>query len=148
MADALRIAPAASDAEIEACFPVMRELRPPLADAPSFLAQVRRQAEHGYRLLALWRGAGMGQVVACAGYRVSENLIRGRHLYVDDLVTTAAERSRRHGDALFDALLAEARRQDCRWFVLDSGLENGAAHRFYFRRRMTLAAFRFALPLD
>jgi GNAT superfamily N-acetyltransferase len=142
---ALRIAPAATDAEIAACFPVMQQLRPPLADAASFTAQVHRQAAHGYRLLALWRG---DQVVACAGYRVSENLIRGRHLYVDDLVAIADERSRGHGDRLFDALLAEARRQDCRWFLLDSGLDNGPAHRFYFRRRMTVAAFRFALPLD
>jgi ribosomal protein S18 acetylase RimI-like enzyme len=79
---------------------------------------------------------------------VSENLVRGRHLYVDDLVTDAAARSRGHGDALFDALVAEARRQGCAWLVLDSGLENGAAHRFYFRRRLTVAAFRFALLLD
>jgi GNAT superfamily N-acetyltransferase len=145
MTDALRVAPADSDAEIAACFPVMRELRPPLADAPSFVAQVKRQAEHGYRLLALWRG---GHVVACAGYRVSENLVRGRHLYVDDLVTTASERSQGHGDRLFDALVAETRRAGCRWLVLDSGLDNGAAHRFYFRRRLTVAAFRFALPID
>jgi len=145
MTEALRIAPAESDAEIAACFPAMRELRPPLADAPSFIAQVGRQAAHGYRLLALWRG---GAVVACAGYRVSENLIRGRHLYVDDLVTTASERSCGHGDRLFDALVAAARAADCRWLVLDSGLDNGAAHRFYFRRRLTVAAFRFALPLD
>jgi len=145
MSDTLRVAPAESDAAIAACFPIMRELRPLLADAPSFVAQVKRQATHGYRLLALWRGEA---VVACAGWRVSENLIRGRHLYVDDLVTTASERSQRHGDRLFDALVAEARRADCRWLVLDSGLENGAAHRFYFRRRLSIAAFRFALPLD
>jgi ribosomal protein S18 acetylase RimI-like enzyme len=141
----LRLAPAETDQALAACFGLMRQLRPQLADAASFTAQVRRQAAHGYRVLALWDGE---RAVACAGYRVSENLIRGRHMYVDDLVTDAAARSHGHGDALFDALVAEARRQDCRCLVLDSGLDNGAAHRFYFRRRLTIAAFRFALPLD
>jgi ribosomal protein S18 acetylase RimI-like enzyme len=141
----LRIAPAETDTELAACFAVMRQLRPQIADAASFVAQVRRQAAHGYRVLALWDDT---RAVACAGYRVSENLIRGVHMYVDDLVTDAAARSRGHGDRLFDALVAEARRQGCRCLLLDSGLENGAAHRFYFGRRLTIAAFRFALLLD
>jgi len=141
----MRVAPAETDEALAACFAVMRQLRPHLGDAARFVAQARRQATHGYRVLALWDGE---RAVACAGYRVSENLIRGRHLYVDDLVTDAAARSQGHGDRLFDALLAEARRQDCTCLVLDSGLANGAAHRFYFRRRLTMAAFHFTLPLD
>jgi ribosomal protein S18 acetylase RimI-like enzyme len=140
-----RIAPASSDAEILACFAVMKQLRPQLADAPSFLAQVRRQAQQGYRLTAIWDG---DRAVACAGWRLTENLIRGRFLYVDDLVTDAAARSTGLGDRLFDALVAEARAQACRAFVLDSGVTNGAAHRFYFRKRMTASALHFTLLLD
>jgi ribosomal protein S18 acetylase RimI-like enzyme len=139
------VAHAETDAALAACFGVMQQLRPKLLDAARFVAQVRRQAAQGYRVLALWDD---GRAVACAGYRVTENLIRGRFMYVDDLVTDAAERSRRHGDRLFDALIAEARRQGCRSLVLDSGVDNGAAHRFYFRRRMTVTALHFALPLD
>jgi len=141
----MTIAHAETDAALAACFAVMQQLRPKLADRASFVAQVRRQAAQGYRVLALWAGE---RPVACAGYRVTENLIRGRFMYVDDLVTDAAERSRRHGDRLFDELVAEARRQQCRSLVLDSGIDNGAAHRFYFRRRMTVTALHFALPLD
>jgi ribosomal protein S18 acetylase RimI-like enzyme len=140
-----RIAPAESEAEIAACFPVMRELRPHLTDPAGFVAQVRRQAADGYRLLAIWSD---GRVVACAGYRVSENTVRGRNLYVDDLVTASAARSSGHGDRLFDALVAAARAQGCRALVLDSGVQNGAAHRFYFRKRMTVSALHFTLPLD
>ena len=140
-----RIAAATSDAEILACFPVMRQLRPQLADAQSFLAQVRRQEAQGYRLTAIWRG---DSVVACAGWRSTENLIRGRFLYVDDLVTDAGARSTGLGDQLFDALVAEARAQSCRAFILDSGVTNGAAHRFYFRKRMVASALHFSLPLD
>ena len=141
----MTIAHAETDAALAACFAVMQQLRPKLADRASFVAQVRRQAAQGYRVLALWDG---GRPLACAGYRLAENLIRGRLMYVDDLVTDAGLRSQRLGDRLFDALVAEACRQDCRSLILDSGIDNGAAHRFYFRRRMTVTALHFALPLD
>ncbi len=133
-----------TDEEIAACYPAMRELRPHLANPASFLAQVRRQMAEGYRLLALWRDR---RVVACAGYRLQENLIRGRHLYVDDLVTLVAERSRGHGTRLLDALTMEACAQGCHWLVLDSGVGLAGAHRFYFRHGLTITAFRFGLPL-
>jgi GNAT superfamily N-acetyltransferase len=136
---------AESDAELAACFPVMRELRPHLGDAGELAARVRRQAAEGYRVLALWQGEA---AVACAGYRIIENLHRGRHMYVDDLVTADTARSRGHGDRLFDALVAEAKAQGCGSLTLDAALPNAAGHRFYFRKRMAVTAFRFARPLD
>jgi ribosomal protein S18 acetylase RimI-like enzyme len=139
------VAPAATDAEILACFPVMQQLRPKLPGPDAFLAQVRRQERQGYRLTVVRRGA---VVVAAAGWRLSENLIRGPFLYIDDLVTLEAERSHGHGDRLFDAMVAEARAQRCKGLVLDSGVTNAAAHRFYFRKRMAVTALHFALPLD
>ena len=81
-----QLSPVDSDQDCQACFEVMRELRPHLADAAAFAAQVRRQAAQGYRLLAGWQG---GHVKGLAGYRIQENLIYGRFLYVDDLVATA-----------------------------------------------------------
>lgn len=133
-----------TDAEVLACLPVMQELRPHLREGDAFVAQVRRQADHGYRLLALRRG---GEILACAGYRVTESLVRGRFLYVDDLVTRNDERSRGHGERLLHALVAEARAAGCRTLVLDSGLDNRHAHRFYLRQRLDIRAFRFAMEL-
>ena len=66
---------AETDAELAACFPVMRELRPHLSDPASFVTRVHRQRAAGYRLLAAWRG---DEPVGLAGYRMQENLIRGR----------------------------------------------------------------------
>src|SRR5512138_3924921 len=74
------------DNEISRCFGVMAQLRPHL-DEPAFLERVRRQMTQGYRLAARLDG---DRVVAVAGYRFGENLVSGRHLYVDDLVTDAA----------------------------------------------------------
>jgi hypothetical protein len=75
--------------EIAACYPVMVLLRPHLGSADELVARITRQRDAGYRLLALWRA---GTPVALAGYRFEENLIHGKFVYVDDLVTAADER--------------------------------------------------------
>jgi GNAT superfamily N-acetyltransferase len=144
-APALRLAHAESDAEIAACFPVMHELRPHLADADELVARVRRQQREGYRLLALWDG---DRAVGCAGYRVSENLVRGPFLYVDDLVTASEARSHGLGAQLLTAVEAEARVLGLHNIVLDSNMQNGRAHRFYFREGFAIRSFRFARSLD
>jgi ribosomal protein S18 acetylase RimI-like enzyme len=133
-----------TEAEIRACFEVMRELRPHLASAQELADRIAVQKESGYRLLA-GRDAAE-RVVACAGFRVSENLMHGRHLYVDDLVTLESERARGHGERLFRFLLDAARAAGCEKVVLDTGLSNALAHRFYFRQGMLATALRFTLP--
>ena len=136
---------AESDGDIAACHAVMVELRPHIETPEALVEHVRRQAGQGYVLAFL---AEAGRPVACAGYRIVEMLAHGRFLYVDDLVTLDAERSRGHGDALIDWLEAEARRKSCRSLQLDSGTHRTAAHRFYFRKRMVVNSFHFSLPLD
>jgi ribosomal protein S18 acetylase RimI-like enzyme len=141
----LRLAHAETDDEIAACFPVMKELRTHLSGADELVARVRRQQRDGYRLLALWDG---GRAVACAGYRITENLVRGAFLYVDDLVTATDERSLGLGAKLLTAIEGEARSRGLRNIVLDSNLQNGRAHRFYFRQGFAIRSFRFARTLD
>ena len=130
-----------SDQDYQACFDVMRELRPHLTDAATFAAQARRQAGQGYRLLAAWQDE---QVRGLAGYRIQENLLYGRFLYVDDLV--AASHARRHGlgGKLIDALREEAQRQGCAHFVLDTGLGNTLGQRFYFRQGLLARGMHFS----
>ena len=136
---------AATDAEITACFPVMRELRPHLTDPAEFVTRVRRQATGGgYRLLAAWDGACP---VGLAGYRMQENLIRGRFCYVDDLVVLPEVRRTGLGARLLDKVAAAALTEGVSHLVLDTGLDNLLGQRFYFRYGMLPAALRFAKPL-
>ena len=137
------IVPIRSDAEILACHAVMRELRPYLAE-DGFVARVRRQEAEGYRLAAAMVD---GQVEAVAGYRLHETLAWGRILYVDDLVTRGACRSRGIGAAMFAWLTEEAQRQGCAELHLDSGVQRHEAHRFYLARRMAITSHHFALPV-
>lgn len=133
-----------SDQDYAACFSVMRELRPHLTDVATFAAQVRRQAAQNYRLLAVWQD---DQVKGLAGYRLQENLLYGRFLYIDDLVTTAGVRSFGFGGKLIDALREEARQQSCVYLVLDTALENAMGQRFYYRQGLLARGMHFSQRL-
>jgi GNAT superfamily N-acetyltransferase len=130
--------------EIARCFGVMAHLRPHLA-AAEFIGRVRAQQAEGYKLAYL---EDEGAVVAVGGFRVMEMLATGRTLYVDDLVTDEARRSRGFGKAMLDWLQRYAREAGCETFSLDSGTHRQEAHAFYFRERMRVTSFHFAKKLD
>ena len=136
---------AETDGEISACFPVMRSLRPHLANAEELCERVRRHAQAGYRILAAWQG---DEAMGLAGYRPQENLIRGPFCYVDDLVVRDDRRSSGLGARLLGEVAAEARAKGLPHLVLDTGLDNVLGQRFYFRFGMLPAALRFAMRLD
>jgi ribosomal protein S18 acetylase RimI-like enzyme len=131
-------------ADLAACCGVMRELRPHLTGSEEFVARVLRQFSDGYRLLAAWQG---NDAVGLAGYRMQENLIRGRFCYVDDLVVRHDLRRSGLGARLLDGVAAEAQAQGLDRLVLDTGIDNLLGQRFYFRYGMLPAALRFAKGL-
>jgi GNAT superfamily N-acetyltransferase len=130
---------ALSDGEIEATFPVMKQLRPHL-DERDYLETVRHMQGTGYRIAAVVED---GQVVCVAGFRVQENLYGGRHLYVDDLITGGSARSRGHGQRMLGWLTDQARRDGCGQLHLDSGVQRSDAHRFYRREGLTVSSYHF-----
>lgn len=139
-----RVEFAESDEEIIGCFPVMAELRPHLKEG-EFLHRVRRQQSGGgYQLVFLEKEK---EVRAVAGFRIYECLAFGKFLYVDDLVTSAGERSRGYGQTLFDWLVGHAEKNGCEEFHLDSAVHRFGAHRFYLRNRMDITCHHFGLKL-
>lgn len=134
-----------SDADLRACWPVVQQLRPRLLDAEDFIARVHRMRADRYRILAAWQDRHT--VVALGGYHLMENLIYGRFLYVDDLVTLETARGARWGQALMDAMAAIGREHGCSSLVLDTALSNSRAQRFYFRQGLLTQALRFGRPL-
>ncbi len=137
------ISSAKSDADILRCAAVMLELRPHLT-RDSFIEQARRQREQGYRLAFV---ESDGEVRCVAGYRMMEKLAWGRIMYVDDLVTRAADHGGGFGSALLDWLIAEARVAGCAQFHLDSGVQRFGAHRFYLHKGMDITCHHFAMKL-
>jgi GNAT superfamily N-acetyltransferase len=107
-------------------------------------------ADYAGRLRAVFANGGRMSVATeaqavrgVAVWRVIENTYEGRRLYVDDLVTDAAHRSRGIGRALLRHLEQHARNMQCNVLALDSGTPRTDAHRFYFREGMVIPAFCF-----
>jgi GNAT superfamily N-acetyltransferase len=143
-APALSVQTIESAADLKRVYPVFAELRPHLDEA-SFVTRVQRQrSQWGYTLVA---GELAGRPVAGAGFRVVEHLAWGKALYLDDLVTAAAEHGHGYGGALLDWVIAEARRLGCGQFHLDSGTQRHAAHRLYLSRHLRISAFHFSMEL-
>lgn len=140
-----RIGRATTPAEILRVHPVMLELRLHQKDERAFVRQVQRQMREGFRLVFLECD---GEIRAAAGFRIQEMLFSGRTLYVDDLVAREGDRSKGFGGQLFDWLVEEARREECKAFTLDSGVQRHDAHRFYLAKRMSIASHHFALSLE
>jgi GNAT superfamily N-acetyltransferase len=136
---AMEIKEMLSDEEVDATCDVMRQLRTQL-EPGEYVERVKRIRDGGYRLVAVIED---GRVHCVAGFRVQEFLYAGRHLYVDDLITDGDVRSSGHGKMMLGWLVEEARRNGCEQFHLDSGVQRGEAHRFYFREGMRISSFHF-----
>lgn len=122
---------------------VHRQLRP---DLPAdYAGRLRTVFANGGRLALVAEG---GLVRAVTLWRLIENTYEGRRLYVDDLVTDEAQRSRGFGKVLFDWLQAKARQLGCDVIALDSGVQRAGAHKFYFREGMFIPSFCFRKVID
>jgi GNAT superfamily N-acetyltransferase len=134
-----------SDADIARCFPVMRQLRPHLADEAEFAARAKRQmAQQNWGLIFIEDGDA---VAAVSGFRILECLATGKTLYVDDLVTDESRRGRGFGEKLLAWMERTARSEGCQTFSLDSGTQRAGAHKFYFREGLAVTSFHFAKKL-
>lgn len=70
-------------------------------------------------------------------------------MYVDDLVTDAAERSKGYGGAVLLRWLADhATANGCGELHLDSGVQRKEAHRFYGREDFEVSAYHFRKRIE
>jgi GNAT superfamily N-acetyltransferase len=124
--------------------PVLLQLRPHLTPE-SFVAVYEEGHPQGLRYLVAYDG---GCCVGVAGWRLLATTHSIRKLYVDDLVTAEAERSRGIGSALLAELRDRAVAAGCSMLELDSGVHRADAHRFYMREGLTIASFHFARSVE
>lgn len=131
--------------ELVSCFAVISQLRPGIKNAADWVDHATGMAPDGYRVLAAWSG---GQVMAVAGYRIAQNLIHGRFLYVDDLVTAESHRGQGIGSALLQELSQLGAAQYCGRLVLETASANVSAQRFYKNEGLVAASIGFVKPLE
>ncbi|MBI6911114.1 MULTISPECIES: GNAT family N-acetyltransferase [Pseudomonas] len=145
MNEQVEFVPMQTEADCIASFAVMQQLRPHLTDAVTFAEQVQRQQQNGYHLLA---AREQGKVIGLIGYRLTENTLYGRFIYVDDLVVDAALQRRRLGEQLLDRVREETRARGYRYLVLDTGMHMALAQRFYFRQGLLPLGMHFSQDLN
>ncbi|TXH81647.1 MAG: GNAT family N-acetyltransferase [Rhizobium sp.] len=134
-----------SGEDIVESFAVMRELRPHIDDAELYRERVERQQRDGYRLLGVWQEDLLSGL---AGYRHLENLIYGRFTYIDDLVVRQSSQRSRLGEGLIEEVRALAKADRRAMLVLDTGLANSLAQRFYFRNGLLARGLHFSQLLE
>jgi len=101
-------------------------------------------AGQGYQLLT---ASEHGIPVALAGFRDKEMLIHGHFIYVDDLVTRESRRGHKLGEQLLKYIFELARSQNYSKVILDTGIGNSLAQRFYYRMGMLAMGMHFSYQL-
>ena len=138
-----RIKVVESDKEILSTYSVMKSLRENLK-RKNYINSLRLQQKEGFKIVML---AAKDKVKAVGGFRILNNLGRGKFLYVDDLVTKPEDRSKGYGSLLFDWLKKYANENECNQVVLDSGVQRFGAHKFYLEKGMKIVGHHFAMDV-
>lgn len=130
--------------DLEKCFPLMKELRPHLSEQDYLEIYRHAHAMDGYEIVGLQLD---GKIVALMGYRLMYDFVRGRHLYIDDLVSTEKMRSKGLGAQLLKHAESIAQDLGCKSLRLCTGVENDRGKKFYEQNKWTLRAYAFTKKL-
>lgn len=82
------------------------------------------------------------------GYRIITDFVHGRHLYIDDLVTSEEVRSQGHGATLLKYAEAMAKQKGCSNLRLCTGIDNEGGKRFYEKNSWNLRAVVYKKKLS
>ncbi|MGG3466904.1 GNAT family N-acetyltransferase [Neobacillus pocheonensis] len=114
--------------EWKEAFPVMKQLRTHL-DEESYLELVQEAVQmEGYMMAALYENK---KLVAVTGFMPMMTLYNGKFIWVCDLVTDSANRSKGYGEALLNYVHDWSKENGYKIVSLSSGLQRVDAHRFY-----------------
>lgn len=119
-----------SEEEIRQAFAILRDFRGHLTEA-AYVELVEDMSKQGYRMFGL---RDSGRLVSVAGVRIISNFRWGRHLWVYDLVTGAADRSKGYGGEIVGWLEDFASRNGCALVALSSDISKSETHRFFEER--------------
>jgi GNAT superfamily N-acetyltransferase len=130
--------------DLERFYPVMRELRKDLSIEDYMTICEKAHEADGYEIVAIEAG---GQVLAVMGYRVLFDFVHGKHLYIDDLVSTESHRSQGLGAKLLKHAEDLAKELGCKGLRLCTGIENEKGKKFYDREGWKLRAVAYKKKL-
>ena len=120
----------------------MLQLRPQYETLEKLLQQIKLQQQQGYQLAYV---EDNDEVLCVAGFVMGFKLAWQKHLYVDDLVTSATHRSTGAGKCIIEWLREYATQHACQQLHLDSSVQRFGAHKFYLREGFTIKSHHFVI---
>lgn len=130
--------------DLERFYPVMKELRKDLSYTDYLNIYENANARDGYEVVAIESDK---KVLAVMGYRVLHDFVHGKHLYIDDLVSTESYRSQGLGAKLLNYAEDLATKLECKGLRLCTGIENEMGKKFYERHGWNLRAVAYKKKL-
>ncbi|MGG0302492.1 GNAT family N-acetyltransferase [Bacillus albus] len=129
-----------TEADLHDVFPVLQQLRTKLSkEEVSSLFQ--KMQEENYKLFSLRNEEG--EVVGLAGVAICTNFYNKKHVFVYDLVTAEAHRSKGYGNVLLSYIENWGKENECESIVLTSAFPRLDAHRFYEREGYDKVSYSF-----
>ncbi len=129
-----------NEIDLKRCFSVILELRPHLNYEKFCEIYYKANEMDQYHLVAV---ENSGEIVAVMGYRTLYDLVRGKHTYIDDLVSTEKHRSKGFGYLLLKYAEKVASENSCQSLRLCTGLENLRGIQFYEKNGWTKRAYAY-----
>lgn len=137
----MKILTAQTQSDLEKFYPLLTQLRPGLSFESFLDTYNNAQKNDQYELVGFLDG---DHVAALIGYRVLYDFVRGRHLYIDDLITNENLRSAGLGATVLKFAEEKARELHCVGGLrLCAALENERGIKFYEKNGWKARAFAF-----
>lgn len=134
-----------TDSDLKRVFQIMSELRPHLTFNEYLEIYNQAKLADNYQIVA---AEFDDEIVALIGFRVLSDFVRGKHLYVDDLISIEKFRSRGIGAKLLEFAKERAKEFGCKSLRLCTGIENIRATKFYESNGWSKRAFAFTIKLE
>ena len=129
-----------TEEQLDEVLPVLQQLRTKLSkEEASFL--FRKMKEENYKLFSLYDE--IGEVVSLAGVTICTNFYNKKHVFVYDLVTAEAHRSKGYGNVLLSYIENWGQEYGCESIALTSAFPRLDAHRFYEREGYDKVSYSF-----
>ncbi len=123
---------------------LLTQLRPHLSFEDFKEIYFEANKADGYQLIGL---EDNHELVGTIGFRILHDFVHGKHLYIDDLVTSESHRSKGYGAILLEYAEKVAKDHGCRNLRLCTGIENERGKIFYERNAWNLRAVVFKKKL-
>ena len=129
-----------TEEQLHEVLPVLQQLRTKLSKEETS-SLFRNMKEENYKLFSLRNEND--EVVSLAGVAICTNFYNKKHVFVYDLVTAEAHRSKGHGKVLLSYIENWGKENECESIVLTSAFSRIDAHRFYEREGYDKVSYSF-----